>query len=142
MFFRTNCNLLFHHTHILFTTSDFSHLLVLQPRSIPRSKELGQFKMFYLYNLEAVLFFNISSFPVFDLYIVICNESPSLSNDKYFNIAYCFFGVNICHTIIGTFISKYKAIIVIYYAAQRQALQRSNDHILCQSQVPTEFSSL
>ena len=48
------------------------------------------------------------------------NLSLSLSNDKYFDIAYCFLWVNICHTIEGTFIPKYKAIVVIYYAAQRQ----------------------
>lgn len=48
------------------------------------------------------------------------NLSLSLSNDKYFDIAYCFLWVNICHTIERTFIPKYKAIVVIYYAAQRQ----------------------
>ncbi len=46
--------------------------------------------------------------------------SLSLSNYKYFNIAYCFLWVNICHTIEEPFIPKYKAIAVIYYAAERQ----------------------
>lgn len=57
-------------------------------------------------------------------FVCVCptnwNLSLSLSNNKYFNVAYCFLWVNICHAIEGTLIPKYKAIVVIYYAAQRQ----------------------